>query len=102
MMQVRLFGDLEAIEGGVLRSVRGRKQRALLALLALQQGAPVSGDRLIDALWGDNPPGNPVNALQALVAQLRRALGSDTILTSDAGYALRVGPEDVDIFRFER
>ena len=101
-MEVRLFGDLEAIEGGVPRSVRGPKQRALLALLALQQGGPVNGDRLIDALWGDDTPGNPANALQALVAQLRRVLGSDAILTSDAGYALKVRPEDVDIFRFER
>jgi predicted ATPase/DNA-binding SARP family transcriptional activator len=101
-MEVRLFGDLEAIEEGVPRSVRGRKQRALLALLALQQGEPVSGDRLIDALWGDDTPGNPVNALQALVAQLRRVLGSDAILTGDAGYALKVCPDDVDIFRFER
>jgi predicted ATPase/DNA-binding SARP family transcriptional activator len=101
-MEVRLFGDLEAIEGGVPRSVRGPKQRALLALLALQQGGPVTGDRLIDALWGDDTPGNPANALQALVAQLRRVLGSDAILTSEAGYALKVRPEDVDIFRFER
>jgi predicted ATPase/DNA-binding SARP family transcriptional activator len=101
-MEVRLFGDLEVIEEGMPRSVRGPKQRALLALLALQQGGPVNGDRLIDALWGDDTPGNPANALQALVAQLRRVLGSDAILTSDAGYALKVRPEDVDIFRFER
>ena len=75
---------------------------ALLALLALQPGEPVSGDRLIDALWGDDTPGNPANALQALVAQLRRVLGSDAILTSEAGYALQVRPDDVDLFRFER
>src|SRR6516162_7919527 len=101
-MEVRLFGDLEVIEAGVPRSVRGPKQRALLALLALQPGGPVNGDRLIDALWGDDTPSNPANALQALVAQLRRVLGSDAILTSDAGYALQVRPDDVDIFRFER
>jgi DNA-binding SARP family transcriptional activator len=101
-MEVRLFGDLEAIEGGAPRPVRGRKQRALLALLALQQGEPVSGDRLIDALWGEDTPTNPANALQALVAQLRRVLGSVAIVTSDAGYALNVRANDVDIFRFER
>jgi predicted ATPase/DNA-binding SARP family transcriptional activator len=101
-MEVRLFGDLQVIEGEVPRPVRGPKQRALLALLALQQGGPINGDRLIDALWGDDTPSNPANALQALVAQLRRVLGSDAILTSDAGYALKVRPEDVDIVRFER
>jgi predicted ATPase/DNA-binding SARP family transcriptional activator len=101
-MEIRLFGDLEAIEGGVPRSVRGPKQRALLALLALQRGEPISGDRLIDALWGEDTPGNPANSLQSLVAQLRRALGSDAVVTSDTGYALNVRPDDIDIFLFER
>ena len=34
-MEVRLFGELEALAGGVPVPVRGAKQRALLALLAL-------------------------------------------------------------------
>jgi DNA-binding SARP family transcriptional activator len=37
-MQVRLFGELEAVAEGVPVPVRGAKQRALLALLALQRG----------------------------------------------------------------
>ncbi len=56
--------------------VRGAKQRALLALLALQRGQPVSADRLIDALWGDGQSANPANALQAQIGQLRRTLGA--------------------------
>ena len=46
-MEVRLFGELEALDGGVPVPVRGAKQRALLAL---QRGQPVSADRLIAAL----------------------------------------------------
>jgi DNA-binding SARP family transcriptional activator len=80
----------------------GPKQRALLALLALQQGEPISGDRLIDTLWGDDTPGNPANSQQSLVAQLRRALGPDAVVTSEAGYALNVRPDEVDIYRFEK
>ena len=34
VMDVRLFGQLEAADGGVAFAVRGAKQRALLALLA--------------------------------------------------------------------
>jgi len=41
-MEVRLFGELEAVAAGVPVPVRGAKQRALLALLALQRGQPVS------------------------------------------------------------
>ncbi len=46
-MEVRLFGKLEALDGGVPTPVRGAKQRALLAL---QPGQPASADRLIDVL----------------------------------------------------
>jgi predicted ATPase/DNA-binding SARP family transcriptional activator len=99
-MQVRLFGELEAVADGVPVPVRGTKQRALLALLALQRGRPVSADRLIDVLWGDGQAANPANALQAQIGQLRRAFGAAAILTSEAGYALAVGPGDVDIVRF--
>ena len=100
-MQVRLFGELEASLAGVPVPVRGAKQRALLALLALQPGQPVSADRLIDVLWGDGQAAHPANALQAQVGQLRRAFGSAAIVTTDAGYALAVGPGDVDVIRFE-
>ena len=101
VMEVRLFGELEALDGGVPVPVRGAKQRALLALLALQRGQPVSADRLIDLLWGDGQAANPANALQAQIGQLRRTLGSAAILTTEAGYALDVGPEDVNVVRFE-
>jgi predicted ATPase/DNA-binding SARP family transcriptional activator len=99
-MQVRLFGELEAVADGVPVPVRGAKQRALLALLALQRGRPVSVDRLIDVLWGDGQAANPANALQAQIGQLRRAFGAAAVLTSEAGYALAVGPDDVDVVRF--
>src|SRR5271169_1717757 len=58
-MQVRLFGELEAEHAGVPVPVRGVKQRALLALLALHRGHPVSADRLIEVLWGDGQAAHP-------------------------------------------
>ena len=97
-----MFGELEAVQAGVSVPVRGAKQRALLALLALQCGKPVSSDRLIDHLWGDGEAAKPANALQAQVAQLRRSLGSAAIVTSEGGYALGIGPDDVDVVRFEQ
>ena len=97
-----MFGELEAVQAGVPVPVRGAKQRALLALLALQRGKPVSSDRLIDHLWGDGEAAKPANALQAQIAQLRRSLGSAAIVTSEGGYALGIGPDDVDVVRFEQ
>ena len=101
-MEVRLFGELEALDGGVPVPVRGAKQRALLALLALQRGQPVSAGRLIDLLWGDGQAANPANALQAQIGQLRRTLGPAAILTTEAGYALAAGPDEVNVVRFEQ
>ena len=101
-MEVRFFGEFEAVEGGVPLPVRGTKQRTVLALLALHRGKPVTADRLIDALWDDGQVANPVNALQAQIGQLRRTLGATAIITSDAGYALDIGPDDVDAARFEQ
>src|ERR1700683_91812 len=100
-MEVRLFGELEALADGVPVPVRGAKQRARLALLALQRGQPVSADRLIDLLWGNGTVANPANALQAQIGQLRRTFGAAAILTTEAGYALAAGPDEVDIVRFE-
>ena len=99
-MQVRLFGELQAVSGGVAVAIRGVKQRTLLAVLALAQGEPVSADRLIDVLWGDGLVTNPANALQAQIGQLRRTLGPAAIATTEAGYALDVAPDDVDVVHF--
>ncbi len=101
-MEVNLFGELEVARAGVPTPVRGGKQRALLALLALNRGAPVSADRLIDQLWEDGQAAKPANALQAQIGQLRRTLGADSIVTSEAGYALAVRPEEIDVVRFEQ
>ena len=75
-MDVRLFGQLEAADGGVALAVRGAKKRALLALLALHRGEPVSADRLIDVLWGDGLAAKPANALQALYRFRTRPAGA--------------------------
>jgi DNA-binding SARP family transcriptional activator len=96
VVEVRLFGELEAVQDGIAVPVRGTKQRALLALLALHRGEPVSADRLIDVLWGDGQAANPANALQAQIGQLRPVLGPAAIVTTEAGYALAVGSGDVD------
>jgi predicted ATPase/DNA-binding SARP family transcriptional activator len=101
-VQVRFFGEFEVTQGDATVPVRGTKQRALLALLALHRGKPVGADHLIDALWSDGQSANPANALQAQIGQLRRALGAAAIVTTEAGYALAVDPDDVDAFRFEQ
>lgn len=80
-------------------AVGGARPRALLALLLLDAGCVVGTERLIDRLYGEEPPGGAANALQAQVSRLRRKLGV-SIELSPAGYRLAVDPSDVDLHRF--
>jgi predicted ATPase/DNA-binding SARP family transcriptional activator len=100
-VEVKLFGELEVIQAGQTLHVRGAKQRALLALLALSRGNPISSDRLIDQLWGDEQTAKATNALQAQIVALRRTLGASAVVTSAAGYALDISADDVDTAQFE-
>ena len=68
----------------------GVRLRGALARLALDAGRTVSKDVLVDALWGAEPSDAVTNALQALVARLRRALGADVVETVPGGYRLVV------------
>jgi predicted ATPase/DNA-binding SARP family transcriptional activator len=84
---------------------RGAKERALLADLLVNAGRVVSADRLVEDLWGEDPPGNPANTLQGRVSALRRALGragTGLVVYRPPGYRLAVDPEQVDAARFER
>ncbi|MEV1172759.1 BTAD domain-containing putative transcriptional regulator [Nonomuraea sp. NPDC049784] len=83
-------------EGHEIR-VPEAKVRALLADLLAHEGRLVSADRLIDDLWGEEPPNNPANALQAKVSQLRRTLGRDRVLHQAPGYRLRVDDAEDEI-----
>ena len=89
-------------EAGRPISLGGPKQRALLIVLLLHRGEPLSADRLIDALWGERPPATAVKALQGYVSGLRKALGAGAIETRGGGYLLDAGSEQVDLERFER
>jgi predicted ATPase/DNA-binding SARP family transcriptional activator len=62
----------------------------------------VSRDRLVDVLWGAEPPRSAVSSLQVYVHGLRKALGTERIETHGTGYALRLDPDEFDVARFER
>ncbi len=101
-MEFRILGPLEAIQEGRPLALGAHKQRALLALLLLRRGEVVLADRLIDELWGEQPPRAAGKSVQVYVSQLRKALGDGLLETHGRGYLLRVAPQDVDAGRFER
>ncbi|MCX5333837.1 MULTISPECIES: BTAD domain-containing putative transcriptional regulator [unclassified Streptomyces] len=102
MFRVDLLGSVRVHGGDGSVDIGGARLRMLLARLALEAGRPVSVDSLVDGLWGEQPPADAANALQALVSRLRKALrGTGTVDAVAGGYRLSVQEEDVDTYRFE-
>lgn len=88
----------------------GARQRSLLAALVVRANEVVSSDRLVDELWGEQPPGTATTALHGLVSQLRKALeperpsgaAGSVLVTRFPGYVLRIDPGALDAARFEQ
>jgi DNA-binding SARP family transcriptional activator len=100
-VEFRILGPLEVLDDGQALDLGGAKQRSLLAVLLLNANQVVSSDRLIDALWGEEPPETAAKALQVYVSQLRRVLGKECLETKAPGYRLQVEPNQLDLRVFE-
>lgn len=92
VIEFRVLGPLEVRAGTQVISVGGPKQRAVLALLLLQADEVVSVERLIDEVWGDNPPPSAGHSLEAYVSRIRSILAGEgpTLVRHGAGYSLRL------------
>jgi DNA-binding SARP family transcriptional activator/streptogramin lyase len=104
-VEIRLLGPLQVWRRGEQLELAGGRQRALLAILALNAGDVVSSDRLLEELWDGQPPPTAAKALQNLVSQLRRTIDpeqSGVLLTRAPGYVLDIEPRAIDARRFER
>jgi DNA-binding SARP family transcriptional activator len=94
-----VLGVVEARRDGAPVQL-SRKERTVLAALALRRPAIAPAEWLCDGVWRDIAPKHPDKALQTIVLRVRRALGKEVIVTDAAGYAL--GPSvDVDRDHFE-
>ncbi|MGX6601772.1 BTAD domain-containing putative transcriptional regulator [Micromonosporaceae bacterium Da 78-11] len=102
-MDISVLGPLE-VRGrtGETVTVAGSRLRTLLVLLALEAGRAVAADRLIDGVWGDEPPAAAGNALQALVSRLRRLTPELAVEATPYGYRLVIDADRVDAHRFVR
>jgi DNA-binding SARP family transcriptional activator len=98
-LEFRILGPVEVREGEEALPIGGPKQRALLALLLVDAGRAVSTDRLVDALWGEQPPRTAQTSLQNFVSQLRKVLGPDVLMTKPPGYLLRIASDRLDAGR---
>ncbi|HLM05251.1 MAG TPA: BTAD domain-containing putative transcriptional regulator [Blastococcus sp.] len=108
-LRISLLGTCTASLGNTPLDLGGPRQRAVLAVLLLARGEIVPGDRLVESVWGERAPADPAGALQAYVSHLRRRLQpasaartrSAVIVSEGRGYAVRLPPDAVDVWRFE-
>jgi DNA-binding SARP family transcriptional activator len=108
MVQFRLLGPLEAHDGERRVELGRPKQRVLLAILLVHANDVVSLDRLVEELWGAEPPPQAAASVQTYVSNLRRALEpgrparapSLVLVSQPPGYRLVVGAEELDAARF--
>ena len=106
--QVGVLGPILVEVDGLPRPTTARRQRAVLAYLALHAGEAVSADRLLDAVWGEDLPDTGTRTIAYQISRLRSSLEPDRsgegtlIITSPAGYTLQLDGDDVDARRFER
>lgn len=101
-----VLGPVTAAHGGRELDLGGPKQRGVLAMLLLADEDVLPVDRLVDGIWGEDPPARAVGALQVYVSNLRGALASDdagTVLIewSRPGYRLRRGRAELDLARHD-
>src|SRR4051794_9674624 len=100
-MRFGILGPVQAwYPDGQPAALGGPRLRALLARLLLDAGRVIRPERLIDDLYGENPPSGAANALQSQVSRLRQALRDGAVEFGPAGYRLAVEPDQVDAHRF--
>ena len=107
-LELSILGPLEARRLGQAVDLGGAKQRALLGVLLLNPNKVVPVERLIDDLWGDEPPETAANTLQVYVSQLRKLLEPGVtadermLQTQPPGYKAATDGRKLDLTMFER
>lgn len=93
MAQFELLGGVAVTaEDGEPLDVGPAKCQVVLATLALNAPGPVPVSRLVDVLWGQDPPRTALKTLQGYIAARRRVLGPGAIVRTGPAYRLDVAP----------
>ena len=100
-MEIGILGSVEIWHGGERLAAGAPQQRCVLAVLALNAGQGVSVDRLAEAVWGEEPPGDWRGVVHGYVSRLRKALkpAGLEIVRRSPGYALDA---EVDLHLFRK
>jgi predicted ATPase/DNA-binding SARP family transcriptional activator len=109
-LKIRLLGSFDVLVAGESVAPAGAKRRALLALLALRTNEVVPVERLVDGIWGDEPPASAVNLVHTYVSLWRRVLderlgpgaGRRRLERVGSGYRLHLRSDELDVAEVRR
>ncbi|MEO3792992.1 BTAD domain-containing putative transcriptional regulator [Nonomuraea sp. B10E15] len=102
-MGFRILGPVGVWAEGRFVGPSTPQQRSVLAMLLLNVRQVVTTERLMRAVWGDEPPITARNAIHQYISRLRRVLAPvprAALVTAPPGYRLDAEPADVDLHRF--
>jgi len=106
VVEFRVLGPLEVTVAERPLAIGGARTRAILALLLVNANRVVSAATLADQLWPNLAGDRAAANLQVRLSELRRGLRSvgeaDRLETRPPGYVLHVGPDELDVLRFEK
>ena len=104
-LELDLLGGFQARAAGISVDVPGRKERALLAVLALPPGQRHSRDKLAGLLWSDRGDKQARDSLKSAISRLKEAFGSlhsSPIVSERECVSLDREKVAVDVAAFER
>ncbi|MFJ1748147.1 BTAD domain-containing putative transcriptional regulator [Streptomyces sp. NPDC088116] len=107
-MKFQILGSMGTVVDGRVKALEGTRQRTLLALMLINPQKVVTKEQFFEEVWGNKLPSSPGNALQAVVARVRKALAVEfgeqfarqRLVTHTNGYAMDVDPCDIDAHLF--
>lgn len=108
-LRIQVLGPVRAWRGADELELGSAHRRAVLTVLALSAGHPVSRHELIDAVWGEAPPASANGSIYTYVSGLRRVLdpelaprsGDGVLASTGPGYTLRLPRDHVDVHEFD-
>lgn len=107
LMRYEILGPIRVMDGNAVSAISARKIEVLLAMLLVRADQVVGTDKLMTAIWGEDLPRRATAGLHVYVSQLRKFLArpnqtESPIVTSQSGYLLRLGEDQLDVHDFQR
>jgi SARP family transcriptional regulator, regulator of embCAB operon len=109
MLSFSIFGALQIRTATGPVEISGDLQRTLIQTLLVNEGRSISGESLVEEMWGEAAPDNQANALQAHISRLRRKLRSlepertvSRVTIHPSGYRLTVNEGELDAAEFTK